>query len=119
MTLPADNQALDLGTEPLPPENKPVPPAESKAFINLGSEPIESKKSLHIETEEDVSDKDIFKLAKVILLFCGLAYILIAVLKIFSPVSEAVDEVWDHATVFLTSIISLVLGLYFGQKKEK
>jgi len=119
MPIPeADEQAFDFGTEPSLPQNKSVPPDENKAFINLGSEPTDNKKSFRIETETEVSDKDIFRLGKFILLFCGLAYIFIAALKIIQPASEAVDEVWNHATVFLTSIISLVLGLYFGQKKR-
>lgn len=117
-TSEADDHTLDFGAEPTPPQNKLLLPDESKAFINLGSEPTESRKSLRIETETEVSDKEIFKLGKFILLFCGLAYVLIATLKITNPASEAVDEVWNHATVFLTSIISLVLGLYFGQKKR-
>jgi hypothetical protein len=116
--MPETGQTLDFGTEPYLPENKPMLPDESRAFINLGSEPTESKKSLRIETETEVSDRDIFRLGKFILLFCGLAYLLIATLKIINPASPAVDEVWSHATVFLTSIISLVLGLYFGQKKR-
>jgi hypothetical protein len=28
------------------------------------------------------------------------------------------NDVWDKMTVFLNSIITLVLGLYFGAKKE-
>lgn len=32
--------------------------------------------------------------------------------------SERMHEVWDYSKVFLNSIISLVLGLYFGSKKE-
>ena len=39
--------------------------------------------------------------------------------RIFMDDAKGVSEVWEYSKVFLNSIISLVLGLYFGQKKEK
>jgi hypothetical protein len=66
-----------------------------------------------------VSEKDIFKLAKIILLACSIFFFIIAMFKIFMDDAKGVSEVWEYSKVFLNSIISLVLGLYFGQKKEK
>lgn len=75
--------------------------------------------------EGNVSQKDIFRLAKSILLIATAVYLLMALLRIFLPSpdpakggADNMKDVWDYTKVFLNSIISLVLGLYFGAKKE-
>ena len=73
----------------------------------------------------NVSQRDIFRLAKSILLIATAVYLLMALLRIFLPSpdptkggTDNMKDVWDYTKVFLNSIISLVLGLYFGAKKE-
>jgi hypothetical protein len=83
----------------------------------FGEEPPDSE-DLKLVTSK-VSEKDVFILAKVILLVCAIIYIIIALLKIYLNDAKGISEVWEYSKVFLNSIISLVLGLYFGQKKEK
>jgi hypothetical protein len=39
--------------------------------------------------------------------------------KIYLNDAKGISEVWEFSKVFLNSIISLVLGLYFGKKKNK
>ncbi len=66
---------------------------------------------------KDVSDKDIFQLAKKILIWCAILYIIVATARIFFETKGTI-EVWDYTKVVLNSIVSLVLGLYFGSKKK-
>jgi len=63
---------------------------------------------LRIDTS--VSDKDIFKLAKAILIVCSIFFVIIAMFKIFMGDAKGISEVWEYSKVFLNSIISLVLG---------
>lgn len=67
--------------------------------------------------KETVSDQDIFKLAKTILLFVFIIFVIIAVLRMVLDENEGVIDVWEYSKVILNSISSLVLGLYFGKKK--
>src|ERR1700712_3528123 len=92
-----------------------------KNVINLGIEPAVNslKKSAEVSigndsiAKEKVTEQDIFKLAKFILIICGSIYLVLAVT--YSIVQkDGIKDVWQHAEVFLTSVISLVLGLYFG-----
>ena len=64
---------------------------------------------------QDVSEKDKFKLATRILLVAAIAYMLIAICYIVSFPGKMVD-VWDYSKVFLNSLISIILGYYFGKK---
>jgi len=66
---------------------------------------------------KDVSDKDIFQLAKKILIWCAILYIIVATARIFFE-NKGTIEVWDYTKVVLNSIVSLVLGLYFGSKRK-
>lgn len=68
---------------------------------------------------EVVTDKDIFVLGKWILLFCALVYVAISVFYIWrGQDKDAAKEVWSHAEVFLTSIISIIVGFYFARKSQ-
>jgi len=77
----------------------------------------DNKSELFQLKKEKVSDKDIFNLAKNILLSCAVIYLILAVLRIKCD-GDGVKDVWEYSKVFLNSIISLVLGLYFGAKKK-
>ncbi|GAC1417354.1 MAG: hypothetical protein NVS1B13_14270 [Flavisolibacter sp.] len=84
---------------------------------DFGSEDITRISSLEISA--DVTNQDIFKLAKRILLFCAIIFIIVAFLRsYFDEKNKGVAEVWDYSKVILNSITSLVLGLYFGKKDK-
>jgi len=74
------------------------------------------------ETEvKDVSDYDIFNLAKKILAVCAVIFILLAMYRMSPSAAlneDGVKDVWDFSKVALNSIVSLVLGLYFGKKSK-
>lgn len=72
---------------------------------------------LRVESAK-VSERDIFRLAKLILIICTGIYVLIALFKMILEKEKGIDDVWEYSKVVLNSIISLVLGLYFGQKKN-
>lgn len=74
-------------------------------------------RQLRVESSK-VSERDIFRLAKLILIICTGIYVLIALSKIFLEKEKGIDDVWEYSKVVLNSIVSLVLGLYFGQKKN-
>lgn len=93
---------------------------------DAGSDPGNAKGSskkhgLSLE-KGSVTERDIFSLAKIILLVSAIIYLTLAILNVldFPSVinSERMNAIWDYSKVFLNSIISLVLGLYFGAKKE-
>ena len=110
--------------------NNPINPNETNQTINLGEQSeasLETEGSQKTSKEQfrlqkgTVTERDIFSLAKTILLFSALIYILLAILNVstFSGIDQTkMKDVWDYSKVFLNSIISLVLGLYFGAKKE-
>jgi hypothetical protein len=88
--------------------------------VSFGEEQSVTKfqnRQLRVESAE-VSERDIFRLAKLILIICTGIYVLIAIFKVTLQKEKGIDDVWEYSKVVLNSIISLVLGLYFGQKKN-
>jgi len=90
-------------------------------ILDFGAEPETS--AFKIKKEKDnVSPYDIFRLAKGILIVAAGIYVLLALIRIFYPGNssndEGIKEVWEYSKVLLNSIVSLVLGLYFGSKQE-
>ncbi len=81
-------------------------------------------------TKSSVNEYDIFKLAKWILGVASIVYVSFGLIRIYYPgnevlidgkkliSNEGIIEVWEYTKVFLNSIISLILGLYFGAKAE-
>lgn len=67
---------------------------------------------------EVVSEKDIFKLAIWVLLASGLIFIGAATARIFVA-GDGVKDVWDYTKSFIAPIVTLVLGLYFGNKTNR
>jgi hypothetical protein len=67
-----------------------------------------------------VTEQDIFKLGKIILLVCAILFVMVAALKMLSDPShaQAVNDVWEFSKIILNSLTSLVLGLYFGKKTQ-
>lgn len=93
----------------------------SDEIIDFGTEPEYSAFRIRKE-KEHVNPYDIFRLAKGILIVAAGIYVLLALTRIFYEGSDGntqgVEEVWEYSKVFLNSIVSLVLGLYFGAKQE-
>jgi hypothetical protein len=88
--------------------------------LSFGEEqagPKFQNRQLRVESAK-VSERDIFRLAKLILIICTGIYVLIALFKMILEKDKGIDDVWEYSKVVLNSIISLVLGLYFGQKKN-
>lgn len=79
---------------------------------------IEDNAKSLFEIDKEVTDKEIFKLAKRILLICTILYLIIAIFRMLNE-TKGVIEVWEYSKVILNSIVSLVLGLYFGAAKKK
>ena len=91
---------------------------------------LESSSSILKTTKEIVNEYDIFRLANWILAISALVYITFGLIRIYYPGYEVVEngtkvyknegivEVWEYTKVFLNSIISLILGLYFGAKAQ-
>lgn len=102
---------------------------ESK--MDFGAELDDPKVPMEISPiKENVNPYDIFKLSKWILGVSAGIYLLLGLIRIYYPgyeviengvvvyKNEGVQEVWEYSKVFLNSIISLILGLYFGAKAE-
>ncbi len=99
----SENEVINLGIEPTTQNLR-----KSADDVAIGNDAI---------TKEKVTEQDIFKLAKIILIICGSIYLILAV--VYAVIQQdGIKDIWHHAEVFLTSVISLVLGLYFGQKKS-
>jgi hypothetical protein len=94
--------------------------------LDLGDESIvqdKFEKREIYEKKRDVNPYDIFKLAKGILIVAVSIYLLFALIRIFynDPAGyekSGIREVWEYSKVILNSIVSLVLGLYFGSKQD-
>jgi hypothetical protein len=84
--------------------------------VSYGEEPNEDT-SAELFIKEDVSDMDIFRLAKSILLCVFFLFIAIAICRIFCTENKGITDVWEFSKTILNSVSSLVLGLYFGKKK--
>lgn len=65
---------------------------------------------------ENVTPKDKFKLAARILAFAAVFFVVFALLESFFSDHDGVEKVWDFASVALNSIVSLIIGYYFGTK---
>ena len=72
----------------------------------------EAKKILEAQV---VTSQDKFNLAKKILLVAAVVFVLIAAAQAFSDRS-GVEKVWDYSSVALNSIISVIIGYYFGKE---
>lgn len=97
-----------------------------------GSESLQSSQSGPIvnASKSSVNEYDIFQLAKWILSVATVVYVSFGIIRIYHPgneiivngqktySNEGIIEVWEYTKVFLNSIISLILGLYFGAKAE-
>ena len=106
--------------------------AEEDIIVDWGEESASSESSGSIleTTKEIVNEYDIFRLANWILSICALVYISFGLIRIYYPGYQVVEngskvfnnegivEVWEYTKVFLNSIISLILGLYFGAKAQ-
>lgn len=89
---------------------------QTEQQLEFGTEsPI--KQPFEVE-KENVTGRDIFKLAKQILLFCAIIFVIIGTLRAFLEDSKGISEVWEFSKIILNSITSLVLGLYFGRKEK-
>lgn len=83
---------------------------------------VQVKPQLEIKLEKiDVNPYDIFKLAKWVLGISASIYLFFALIRIFyaDPVGydkSGIKDVWEYSKVFLNSIISVVLGMYFSAK---
>lgn len=96
--------------------------------IDFGVELDDPKVPFQISAEkENVNSYDIFRLAQRILGVAALIYLILALIRIFYPGhvepegeydNSGIVEVWEYSKVFLNSVISLILGLYFGAKAE-
>lgn len=108
----------------MPFENFDLPEEE---IVDLGNEgEIDNqqpeKPVFAVATKTDLNPYDIFKLAKGILIVATSIYVFFALIKIFwkpgTNENAGITEVWDYSKVVLNSIVSLVLGLYFGSKQD-
>ena len=99
--------------------DEPIDPNE--IIDNFPDEPVVDQLIIE-KKKDDVNAYDIFRLANWVLGVAAGVYILIAATRIFysgnSCNTDGVKEVWEYSKVFLNSIVSLVLGLYFGSKHE-
>jgi hypothetical protein len=80
------------------------------------------KKPLKIE-KTDVSEYDKFKFAKWVIGIAVGIYLAFALIRIFytDPAGydkSGIKDVWEYSKVVINSVISLVLGLYFGTKHD-
>ena len=95
-------------------------------IADLGNEPAmhdqkSEKKIYNFAPKTDLNPYDIFKLAKGILIVAAFIYVLIGLIRVFyhdGADNTGIKEVWEYTKVVLNSIVSLVLGLYFGSKQE-
>lgn len=91
--------------------------SESHEESALSFEDPEDEGTSRVYTEKvNVTAFDKFRLAKLILIFSAILYVLAAVAYILIP--EKTKEVWEHAKVVLNSIVTLVIGFYFGRKER-
>lgn len=100
------------------PEDEVVDLGDEDEVDNQQSE----KKIFTLAPKTDLNPYDIFKLAKGILIVATSIYVFFALIRIFISTSNidktGITEVWDYSKVVLNSIVSLVLGLYFGSKQD-
>lgn len=90
--------------------------SETNEEFALSFEDPEDEGVSRVYTEKvDVTALDKFRLAKLILIFSAILYVLVIVAYIVLP--EKAKEVWEHAKVVLNSIVTLVIGFYFGRKE--
>lgn len=103
-----DEAISSVKTEPKNSDSQP---------IKLGGSDIIPVSSL-IETH-DITPREIFRFAKWILGVGVALFTLIALLRIFGwGNTEATKEVWDYTKVAINSIISIVIGFYFGNRMQ-
>ncbi len=81
-------------------------------------EPVEEIKE-PLKQEGQVSEKDIFKLAKNILTACLVVYGVVLILFAWSNclnINGPMKEIWDFSSQGLFGIVNLIIGFYFGGK---
>ena len=87
---------------------------------------LEQAKPSTLLAGEEVTDKDIFKFAAWILSISAVLFVAYSIARVgvvwladgeSSELISAVEEVWGFASVVLNSIVSIIIGYYFGTKK--
>jgi hypothetical protein len=98
--------------------DQPILPNPTNPIIELDDVQNATAITDLVKTDTNVSAKDIFRFAKWIL---GVAFALFSVLALIRMFGignlEASKEVWDFTKVAINSIISIVIGFYFGNRK--
>lgn len=102
--------------------------SNNETEIDFGDESDNPKVPFEVSsTKEHVNSYDIFRLAQRILAVAASIYLVLALIRIYYPGyqngssgydNSGIVEVWEYSKVFLNSVISLILGLYFGAKVE-
>lgn len=106
----APEEPDDFGSEPT---SAPTP----EKPIDFGTELKNDTRGEAITS--DVTAKDLFELGKRILLAVLFLLVFVSGARIgYDDSLSGVKEVWEFSKVFLSSIVSLILGYYFGDKKK-
>lgn len=90
--------------------------------IDLGTEPPESKFEIQ-KTKGKVNQRDVFDLAVGILIGATIIFVIFGLLRAFSSElfsnDQGIKEVWDTSKTIIQAVLILVLGLYFGRKRNR
>lgn len=109
--LTNDEAVSDVKSEP---KSKDM---DSLSVIELDGS--DNKSDIEIKTNNDITPREIFRLAKWILGVGVGLFTLIALFRIAGwGNTEATKEVWDYTKVAINSIISIVIGFYFGNRMQ-
>lgn len=90
-----------------------------------GSEPVQEETSkrtdAYLKKEVVVSPRDLFTLARGILIGLGVIYLTFGLCRVWIQEDQysGVKDVWEYTKVILNSTASLVLGFYFGNKTRE
>ena len=80
-------------------------------------EPLDDIPEDKIIAQSDIGPIDIFRLAKKILTWCVVLFVLMVIGYVLSPLmagKEEMKQVWTFSSQALYGIITLIIGFYFG-----
>ncbi len=107
-------------------DTKSTVPDEPINFGDVTNNPSSSTSKFSVfrkDDKTDVNSYDIYVLAAWVLGIAAFIYVGLALLRVFysndCTDNSGVKDVWEYSKVILNSIVSLVLGLYFGSNKVK
>jgi hypothetical protein len=98
-------------------DKQAVPEIEKRTEARPAEWEAERNDKNPLKSEKDVTEKDKFLLGRNLIFWVLICYVIIGSINCMFGDVKGVEIVWQNASVFFQSILTLLIGYYFGTKQ--